>query len=191
MAQEKTGIDYVMVYLQPQMLSEAAGQQEPILFSAPVVYNKRLRQTIQLLADAVFHSRKDTVCSELLLQFADHFTSASDTNVRGNNHALLPRAREMILCSIAKEQTFRLADLCREMDMPKYTFIRMFQPGTGISPYQFYLNCKVEKAKQIIKAGMDIYLAVAECGFVDLSHLNRNFKTRYGVTAHDYLSGIR
>jgi AraC-like DNA-binding protein len=57
---------------------------------------------------------------------------------------------------------------------------------TGISPYQFFLNCKVEHAKQSIEQTKDIYAAVAECGFVDLTHLNRHFKSMFGITAHEY-----
>ena len=29
--------------------------------------------------------------------------------------------------------------------------------------------------------------AVADCGFVDLTHLNRHFKRVFGVTAYEYM----
>lgn len=70
-----------------------------------------------------------------------------------------------------------------------------FRPRTGMgsccltrssSPYQFFLNCKVEHAKQFIEKNRDIYSAVAEFGFTDLTHLNRHFKSVYGITAYEY-----
>jgi len=88
------------------------------------------------------------------------------------------------------DHVLRLDDLCREFDMSKFQFIRAFKANTGISPYQFFLNCKVEHAKQLIEKNKDIYLAVTECGFVDLTHLNKHFKSVYGITAFEYLSGI-
>lgn len=36
----------------------------------------------------------------------------------------------------------------------------------------------------------DIYLAIAECGFVDLSHLNRHFKKVDDITASEYKSNF-
>ncbi|MEJ7456689.1 HTH domain-containing protein [Staphylococcus saprophyticus] len=35
------------------------------------------------------------------------------------------------------------------------------------------------------------YLAIAECAFVDLAHLNKVFKYRYGVTAYQYMSKLK
>lgn len=48
------------------------------------------------------------------------------------------------------------------------------------------MNCKVEHARQSLEKQKDIYAAVADCGFVDLTHLNRHFKRVFGVTAHEY-----
>ncbi|GIP33968.1 hypothetical protein J2TS4_31780 [Paenibacillus sp. J2TS4] len=59
-----------------------------------------------------------------------------------------------------------------------------------ISPYQYFLNCKIERAKSLIEKNKDIYSAVADCGFVDLAHLNRHFKSVYGTTAFGYRSHI-
>ena len=43
-------------------------------------------------------------------------------------------------------------------------------------------------AKALIEEHRDIYTAVAECGFVDLAHLNKHFKSVYGTTALEYIS---
>jgi hypothetical protein len=44
--------------------------------------------------------------------------------------------------------------------------------------------------KQLIEIKGDIYSAVAECGFVDLTHLNKHFKSVYGTTAFEYMSHL-
>lgn len=54
----------------------------------------------------------------------------------------------------------------------------------------FNYNCKIEYAKQLIEKNSDVYSAVAECGFVDLTHLNKHFKGVYGTTAFEYISQI-
>jgi AraC-like DNA-binding protein len=88
------------------------------------------------------------------------------------------------------ENVLRLDDICREFDISKFQFIRMFKSSTGISPYQYFLNCKVELAKQLIERNKDVYSAVAGCGFVDLTHLNKHFKRIYGITAFEYMSNL-
>jgi AraC-like DNA-binding protein len=98
------------------------------------------------------------------------------------------RAKEMIYYNL--DTILRLDDICKEFGMSKFQFIRAFKANTGISPYQFFLNCKVEYAKHLIEKNGDIYLAVTECGFADLSHLNRHFKSIYGITAHEYMLDV-
>lgn len=66
----------------------------------------------------------------------------------------------------------------------------MFKSHTGITPYQYFLNCKIERAKQIIVKNKDVYSAVTQCGFVDLTHLNKHFKCIYGTTAYEYMSHL-
>lgn len=88
------------------------------------------------------------------------------------------------------EQVLMLDEICKEIHLSKFQFIRVFKAHTGISPYRYFLNCKIERAKQLIEKNKDIYSAVAACGFVDLTHLNKHFKSMYGTTAHDYASHI-
>lgn len=76
--------------------------------------------------------------------------------------------------------------MAQEFSMSKFHFIRYFKNQTGITPYQFLLNSKIEAAKKIIEIDKDIYLAVSELGFSDLTHLNRQFKKIYGITANNY-----
>ncbi|MDQ7095225.1 helix-turn-helix transcriptional regulator [Desulfosporosinus sp. PR] len=83
-----------------------------------------------------------------------------------------------------------LAEISKEFGMSKFQFIRIFKANTGISPYQYFLNYKVERAKQLIEKNRDVYSAVTECNFVDLTHLNRHFKSIYGTTAFEYMSQL-
>lgn len=190
MSQKETGVDYVMVYIGTKLFSELTGRKKYERFSSPIVYSPRLKQNVQNLIDAIFQKEEDAFCSELLLTLADNFSQTQKVGILGDNNALIDRAKEMIYYNLDLDKKLKLDNLCRELNISKYQFIRMFEANTGISPYQFYLNCKVEKAKQLIEKHKDIYLAVAECGFVDLSHMNRHFKSRYGVTPFDYMSDI-
>ncbi|MNE83185.1 transcriptional activator FtrA [compost metagenome] len=84
----------------------------------------------------------------------------------------------------------KLDELCLAFGMSKFQFIRGFKQHAGISPYQFFLNCKIEHARRSIERTKDIYAAVADYGFFDLTHLNRHFKSTFGITAYEYMSQL-
>jgi AraC-like DNA-binding protein len=189
MAHDKTGIDYVMIYIEPKLFLEILEKKDVVRFSSPIVYNYRLEQRILNLADAIISGKDEAFCSELLLFLADSFTHSNLFISYRKENDLIRKAKDMIHCNL--ENVLRLDNICRELDISKFQFIRMFKASTGISPYQYFLNCKVEFAKQLIEKNKDVYSAVAECGFVDLTHLNKHFKSIYGITAFEYISYLR
>ncbi|MGF9698479.1 MULTISPECIES: AraC family transcriptional regulator [Paenibacillus] len=182
---DKAGIDYVMLYLKPDVVEEILGRKE-LRFSTPIVYDPGLARSILMLNNAVQNGQDEAKCSELLFGLV-HLLSRSeiDTNTSGPRDGLVRKAKEMMFCRF--DDVLKLDDLCSEFNMSKFQFIREFKSQAGISPYQFFLNCKVERARQAIEKHKDVYSAVADCGFVDLTHLNRHFKRVFGVTAYEYM----
>ncbi|KUO75184.1 MAG: AraC family transcriptional regulator [Clostridia bacterium BRH_c25] len=188
-SQDKTGVDYIMIYINPKLFLEILGKKDLVRFSSPIIYNRRLERSILNLINAIFSNEDESLCSELLIALADSFSQTEMSKVLKINNTLIDKAKEMIYFNL--DNVLRLDDICRELSMSKFQFIRTFKANTGISPYQFFLNCKVEHAKQLIEKNKDIYLAVTEYGFVDLTHLNKHFKRIYGITAFEYMSDIK
>ena len=189
-SQKESGVDYIMVYIGRKLFSDLTGIKGVAKFPAPLIHDRGLERRVRNLVGAIFSGEEESRLSDLLLSVAEPFAKSPERSVQGDHHVLMDRAKEMIYDNLGVEKILKLDEVAGEIHMSKYQFIRAFQAHAGISPYQFYLNCKVEKAKRLIETSKDVYQAVAELGFVDLSHLNRNFKTRYGVTAFDYLSAI-
>jgi AraC family transcriptional regulator len=76
-----------------------------------------------------------------------------------------------------------LSCLAQVAQMSKYHFSRSFKQSTGISPHQYVLRCRIERAKQLLKKSSISILEVAlECGFAHPGHLSRHFKQIVGVT---------
>ena len=176
----------MMIYINPGLLLEMLHKKHTVRFTDPIVYSSKLEQSILSLTDAIFCGQDESLCTELLLKLADRLDGSEISTTRRENNVLVQRAKEIIYCNL--EKSLKLDEICKEFDMSKFQFIREFKAGTGISPYKFFLNSKVERAKQLIEKSRDVYLAVAECGFVDLTHLNRHFKSIYGTTAFEYMS---
>ncbi|TCO69227.1 AraC family transcriptional regulator [Marinisporobacter balticus] len=188
MAYDKSGIDYVMLYIEPILFLEILEKKDILCFSSPIVYNYRLEQRILSLSNAILRGNDEALCSELLLSLTDSFIQTNLCISYKKDCALIRKAKDIIHCNL--ENILRLDDICKELDLSKFQFIRLFKANTGISPYQYFLNCKVELAKQLIEKNKDIYSAVAKYGFVDLTHLNKHFKSIYGITAFEYMSHL-
>lgn len=177
-------LEYEMAYVSAPLFLEAVGAREVLRFAAPVVYDRALAAGILRLARGVARGRDELWSHELLLDVARRAARREDAARVSQGDAAVRRAKEMLRAG--RDGRVKLDDICRELDMSKFHFIRLFKAAAGISPYQFFLSCKAEHAKHVIQASRDAYAAVADCGFVDLSHLNRHFKRIYGVTASEF-----
>ncbi|MEV5027973.1 AraC family transcriptional regulator [Paenibacillus sp. LPE1-1-1.1] len=189
MAHDKTGLDYVMLYIEPQLLLEAIEKKDILRFSTPIVYDVRLEQRILSLSDAILGEKDEALCSELFLSLTESLIQTKLSTDDKKENALIRKAKDMLHADL--EHVLKLDELSSELHLSKFQFIRLFKAHTGISPYQYFLNCKIERAKSLIEKNKDIYSAVAACGFVDLTHLNKHFKSVYGTTAFEYMSHLQ
>ncbi|TDL72438.1 AraC family transcriptional regulator [Rhodococcus qingshengii] len=183
----EAGLDYVMLYIEPQLLLEVMEKKDIVRFSS-IVYDYRLQQRILSLSNAILSEKNEALCSELLVSLTDSLMQTNLSTDYKKDNALMRKAKDMIHSDL--ENILKLDEICKELNLSKFQFIRLFNAHTGISPYQYFLNCKIERAKQLIEKNGDIYSVVAECGFVDLSHLNKHFKSVYGTTAFEYMSHL-
>ncbi|VBB08882.1 Hypothetical protein LUCI_4165 [Lucifera butyrica] len=187
-AHDKSGLDYVMVYVEPKIIMDI-GKRDVVRFPSPIVYNHSLANNIISLASVILNEKNEILSSELLLSIVETLvpTEIYTVSLKGDN-TLIKKAKEMIYCSM--ERVLKLDEICSELAISKFQFIRLFKANTGISPYQYFLFCKLNHVKKILERNKDVYSAVTECGFVDLSHLNRHFKRVYGVTALEFISHL-
>ncbi|MGB3240166.1 MAG: helix-turn-helix domain-containing protein [Geitlerinemataceae cyanobacterium] len=84
-------------------------------------------------------------------------------------------------------QDIKLADLARLLDMSQFHFSRLFKQSIGISPYQYLIQQRVERAKQLLKQTDRFITNIAlECGFNSHSHLSKQFRQFTGMTPKAY-----
>lgn len=84
----------------------------------------------------------------------------------------------------------KLADLAQLIDISQFHFGRQFKQSLGLSPYQYLLQQRVERAKQFLKkADRSIVEIALDCGFNSHSHFGRKFRQLTGVTPKAYRAG--
>ena len=81
---------------------------------------------------------------------------------------------------------FSLESLAETLNDNPYTLIRSFKAATGLTPHAYRMNCRIERAKTLLKQGRDIGETALECGFFDQSHFHRHFKAMTTITPRAY-----
>jgi len=79
-----------------------------------------------------------------------------------------------------------ISDICREIHLSPYYFIRMFKEATGLSPHEFILSIRVSKAEELLKKGSPIQEVAKLCGFVNSAHFSNHFKRVMGMPPSEY-----
>jgi AraC family transcriptional regulator len=85
------------------------------------------------------------------------------------------------------EQDLSIDAIAASIQMSPYYFSRLFKQSTGVSPYQYIIQCRVNRAKRLLHQGLTIAETAYLVGFANQSHLNRHFKRWVGVTPKVFL----
>lgn len=83
----------------------------------------------------------------------------------------------------------RLADIAGSVCMSQHTFARAFKTATGVTPHQYMINLRIERAQELLAAGrLPLSLIASAVGFFDQSHLTMHFRRALGMTPGRYRS---
>jgi AraC family transcriptional regulator len=81
------------------------------------------------------------------------------------------------------EENLSLLELAAVVRMSPHYFSALFKQSIGISPYQYVIRCRVQRAEQLLRQGKQTIAEIAkQVGFAHQSHLNYHFKRHFGVT---------
>ncbi len=98
----------------------------------------------------------------------------------GLSRRALKRAIDYIGDNLQGDLT--LAELAGAAHMSPFHFSRLFKESTGLTPHQYVIERRVQRARELLSS---TDLPIAEiallCGFAHQSHLNRHFKRLLGL----------
>jgi len=85
------------------------------------------------------------------------------------------------------EQNITVEFLAGAIGMSTAYFCRFFQKEMGCSPYQFILQQRVQRAKELLgQRDLPISKVALQCGFSSHSQLNHHFRKVLGITPKEY-----
>lgn len=129
---------------------------------------------------------QDSLIKMLLMEIIRRSSnSISETITKGSPRGSIKRAidflEEQLARPLSNDQVAAVAG------MSSSYFIREFKAYTGKTPYSFFIDLKVEKAKELLlNKNMSITEAAQACGFSSPGHFSTVFKQKIGTTPSEY-----
>jgi len=80
-------------------------------------------------------------------------------------------------------QNIGLAELAEVVGISQYHFARQFKQSMGITPHQYLIRQRVERAKRLLlQSELSIADVAFQCGFANQGHLSHHFKRLLNTT---------
>ena len=114
-----------------------------------------------------------------LLELAKHPADASDSSAR------LAHVIEMV--REHPERTFTIDILSRDAALSPTHLINLFRKATGFPPIKFQIECRINKAKELLLgSGLSASQLAMQLGFGSLQHFSDTFSRIVGVSPKRY-----
>jgi len=192
---------HVLVFLEPDFVAQAMDNglrpEQIELRWEHGVDSPPLRELVLLLrAEASRPTAADghyaTAIARLLaIHLVQHFSARkADAAKRGGlSPSRLKKVAALVEARLGSE--LNLDEMARETGLSVFHFSRVFRQSTGMSPFQYVLKCRIERARELLLAPHARIGDVAiECGFCDQAHFTRHFKRLTGATPAAFVRNI-
>ena len=135
--------------------------------------------------------RLQLMLAELLLTvntiYRDYHGINASTDME--NHQLVYDVISYIHDNFADDLSLDL--LAKHFFINKFSLCEKFKGVAGITPNQYIINFRVQKAKELLVCGESVERVCAQAGFNNLSHFSRIFKSKVGQSPKQYQKNSR
>lgn len=115
----------------------------------------------------------------------NYAVSKPEFKVKGLSQAQLRRVIDYMRANLA--QDLSILDLATLVGTSESHFSRSFKRSVGVAPYQYLMQQRIERAKQLLKQRATSIGDIAlECGFANQTHLTKVFRQITGTTPKAY-----
>ena len=178
---------WTMLYFEPNFVSnhieaEAFGPDDELEFRRPVFREALARQRFIRVLRLVLTEEPSTSTLESQEALNDLFTSFLRKRMTRSSN--LNTGAQRVLERIHDDPygALTLKDLAQTAGLSRYQTIRAVKRKTGLTPFAYIRQIKLDRARRLVLSGASIADAAIDAGFSDQSHFTRIFKSAYGFT---------
>ncbi|AFC31133.1 AraC family transcriptional regulator [Paenibacillus mucilaginosus] len=195
-------LSFLRLELDPAFVQEIAGHSEFVASGGRIELNHKLRTSdpklfhlSQWLLDELQSEGAggklytDSLVRLLTVHLLQNYTSTPRKQralPRKMSAQQVSRAIEYMHAHI--ERDISLEELAAVAHMSQSHLSRLFKQATGLSPHQYFIAIRVEKAKSLIQSrSLTLAEIASTLGFTDQSHFHRHFKRITGLSPREFL----
>jgi AraC family transcriptional regulator len=90
------------------------------------------------------------------------------------------------------DEKLSLESIATQLNLSVHYFCELFTQSTGIPPYKYVLQQRVDRAQQLLRNSQKSLSEIAlDCGFADQSHLSRHFTKLTRISPKKYRDRFR
>ncbi len=175
---------YLMLYIGVDYWQQFAGSDSVMIDGSPSD-NARLFRAIQQLHNVWQNEPDDALAIESAWTDCFQLFAQTDRQVTINQSSSI---LNIALTWLDKHLTenFSLGQWASATGISRVQLLRLFRRQLHISPHQYCLNRRIQKAKDLLKQGANLDDTAYELGFADQAHFQRTFKRYAAVTPLQY-----
>ncbi|HLA11011.1 MAG TPA: AraC family transcriptional regulator [Pyrinomonadaceae bacterium] len=161
-------------------LPETFQSRDPALSELAHELDRAINLDISLRKRAV-EGLMEEVLGHLVRKYGESETSIKSEGISSNK-------LETVMAYVSKNlsEKISLDEVGQIVGLSKYHFARVFRSMTGLSPHQYILRCRIERAKYLLSCGDSLPSISYSCGFSDQSHFTRTFRQMTGMTPRQF-----
>ncbi|GAC1428993.1 MAG: AraC family transcriptional regulator [Acidobacteriaceae bacterium] len=188
------GWRFRMFYLDSRLLQRAAAEMagkvcDIPFFATPIIQDVELAGMLRNLHKSLEAGGSDIERqSKFIWTFAHlarrHADSSPSERAVGSEKAVVKLVREYLEDHFADNVS--LDQIAVLSGLSSYHLIRVFRSEVGLPPHAYLEQVRINRARQLLRAGNSIAEVAYTTGFTDQSHFSRHFKKMTGVTPGQY-----
>ena len=188
------GWRFRMFYLDADLMRKAvedmSGKPADIpFFQAPIIDHPdtaaMLRNLHISLEDGAFQLERESKFLWTLAEFAKrHADAPTKERVIGDERSVVRHVREYL--EAHSTENVSLDSIVALSGLSAYHLIRVFRKEVGLPPHAYLEQVRINRARELLRAGFGITDVALTTGFTDQSHFSKHFKKMTGVTPGQY-----
>jgi AraC family transcriptional regulator len=199
-------LELLLIYLEPSIVAGVAAESfesDPTRTVVPPLDGLNLPElrSAMLAVDAELRAggrggplMAESLATILTVHLIRHTTGAHRLPASADGvlpHRKLRTVIEYIMENLGGSPT--LEQMAAVAHLSPYHFARQFKAATGLAPYQYVIERRVERAQELLREEDDLGLGEVafRAGFSDQSHFSSHFKRIVGVTPRQFRISAR
>jgi AraC family transcriptional regulator len=194
--------EFMVMSLEPSLVSlvtdgalelEQIEIMSQIIGRDPLIYHMGLELKRELaLASTDSHLYAESMATALATHLVRRYIPRAAV-IKTYEGGLVPHKLQTAIAYIHAHlhQSLSLVEMAATVDMSPHYFASLFKQSTGSAPYQYVIQCRIDKAKQLLtRSELTIVEVCHQVGFQNQSHFTKVFREYTTVTPKAYRNGL-